>query len=62
MLNAIQLEMIEIEKPVQSGGQFPIQEQFTNLAIFSFERTMSEILAERIAEAGSMMAGPLFIP
>ena len=40
----------------------PIQELVANPVTYRFERSMADILAERAAEAGYMIAAPLFIP
>ena len=48
-------------KPLQNQAAC-LQEQFTGQLPLQRERSMTEILAERLAEAGPDSPSPLFIP
>jgi hypothetical protein len=48
MLTAIQFEPTEPGKPTQLEEQFPMQEKIANPATFRVERSMTEILIERL--------------
>jgi hypothetical protein len=56
------IEFTLTETPPRREEQFPMQELIANPVTYRFERPIAEILAERAAEAGTMIAAPVFIP